>query len=54
MKLLFRRGVHEETDLDIYQSNKLDEFLSTEMESFPRETDLGFVSWQAEKQFGSD
>ncbi|TKJ41338.1 hypothetical protein CEE36_08465 [candidate division TA06 bacterium B3_TA06] len=54
MKLLVRRGIHEETDLDIYQSNKLDEFLSTEMESFPRETNLDFVSWQAEKQFGSD
>ena len=49
MKLLVSKGFHEETDLDKYHSDKLDEFLSTEMKSFPSETDLDFGLWKIKK-----
>jgi hypothetical protein len=51
-KLLAAKGIHKETDLDIYQSDILDRFLSKDdFKRFPRENDLDYISWLAKRTY---
>jgi len=43
MKILVEKRLHVETDEDIWQANKLDEWLSTEMKRFPSASDTDFA-----------
>jgi hypothetical protein len=50
MKTLAEEGFHTETEEDCYQSDKLDEWLSTEMESFPNGKDFDVAFWRLRKK----
>ena len=50
MKILVEKQLHVETDEDIWQANKLDEWLSTEMKRFPCASDTDFALWSVAKE----
>ncbi|TET21696.1 MAG: hypothetical protein E3J71_08860 [Candidatus Stahlbacteria bacterium] len=50
MKTLVEKQLHVETDEDIWQANKLDEWLSTEMKRFPSASDTDFALWSVAKE----
>jgi len=50
MKTLVEKRLHVETDEDIWQANKLDEWLSTEMKRFPSASDTDFALWSVAKE----
>lgn len=55
MKILSKEGFHTPTDEDDYQSDRIDEFLSSDKyKSFPSENDEHYMEWWLHKRFAPE